>query len=132
MEYVFGTNKNKEILRTKGSQHSNLFGYRELVREYPDQLITDRYHVIRKTASKEDTEGNRYDWYEIDQHYRFTDKFSPAREGIETGIKENSDAAFDLAEIADENSNSVFDIAEYMQSLEERIEALEGGKNDGE
>ena len=75
MEYVFGTNRNKEILKTKGSEHTDLTGYHEVVREYPDQTITDRFFVIEKYHTDEDSEGNCYDWYEIDRHYRFSDKF---------------------------------------------------------
>lgn len=73
-QYVFGTNQEKEVLRTKGAAHSNLTGYQEVTAEYPDQTITDRFRIVQKTGSDEDSEGNCYDWYEIDRHYRTTEK----------------------------------------------------------
>ena len=74
MEYVFGTKKSKEILRTKGSYHSNLTGHHEIVREYPDQVITDHFYIMQHLDAAEDIEGNCYDWYEIANHYRIEDK----------------------------------------------------------
>ena len=73
-QYVFGKDQDRETLQTKGSNHSDLTGFHEVTRAYPDQTITDNFHVIRKIDSKEDTEGNCYDWYEIDNHYRTTEK----------------------------------------------------------
>lgn len=32
---------------------------------------------MRKIESAEDVEGNCYDWYEIDKHYRVVDKTGP-------------------------------------------------------
>jgi len=74
MEYVFGTKGDIEILKTKGEKHTNLKGFHTITREYPDQIIEDRFRVVRKLDSKEDIEENCYDWYEIDRHYRFTDR----------------------------------------------------------
>ena len=78
MEYVFGTDKGKEILKTKGSRHSSLIvgEFYEHIVEYPDQTVTDRYRITGKYDSREDEEGNCYDWYSIDKHYRITDRFS--------------------------------------------------------
>lgn len=76
MEYVFGTDSYSgvEILRTKGDKHTDFVGFAETVREYDDSTITDTFHVVRKTKSDEDGEGNCYDWYEIDHHNRVVDK----------------------------------------------------------
>lgn len=74
MEYSYGTHGKTETLRTKGKAHTDLKGWHEIVREYPDQIITDRFRVVRKTGSDTDLEGNCYDWYEIDNHYRVQDK----------------------------------------------------------
>ena len=73
MEYVFGTEEN--ILKTKADQHTSLTGYNELITEYPDQTVTDRFRVIKKIKSGEDRAGNCYDWYEIAEHYQTTNKF---------------------------------------------------------
>ncbi len=77
MDYVFGINGDVEVLKTKGDTHTDLTGFHEIEQIYPDQTITDRFRIVRKIDSKEDDAGNCYDWYEIDQHYRFTDKTAP-------------------------------------------------------
>lgn len=74
MEYVFGINKNKEVLKTKGDTHTNLTGFQRVVQKYPDQDIIDNFRVVQKTNTAEDSEGNCYDWYEIDNHYRTFEK----------------------------------------------------------
>lgn len=84
-------------------------GFHEIEQKYPDQVITDRFHIVRKTNSAEDSEGNCYDWYEIDQHYRFTDKFSPNKEEIETGIADAQDATCELSEELDERISELED-----------------------
>ena len=73
-----------EVLKTKGDAHTDLTGFHQLVREYPDQTITDHFRIVRKLDSQEDAEGGCYDWYEIDRHYRATDKTGPlARQAVE-------------------------------------------------
>ena len=74
MEYVFGTQKDIEVLKTKGTYHSDLTGYRQIEQKYPDQTITDTFHIVRNINSGEDEEGNCYDWYEIDHHIRYVDQ----------------------------------------------------------
>lgn len=98
MEYVFGTQKDVEIIKTKGSCHSGLTGYHQIEQKYPDQTVTDSFHIVRLLNSGEDSEGNCYDWYEIDHHYRFTDKFTPAKPELETGINDTQDAICILSE----------------------------------
>lgn len=83
MEYVFGTNNGKEILKTKGDIHSDMTGYQETVREFPRETITDNYRIVRKIDSQEDMGGNCYDWYEIDHHYRVIDASQSALEEID-------------------------------------------------
>jgi len=80
MEYVFGTQGKMEILKVKGMAHTDLTGYQEVERKYPDQTITDNFHVVRKLDSQDDTAGNCYDWYEIDRHNRTVDKSGPVAE----------------------------------------------------
>ena len=125
MEYVFGTKKDVEILKTKGSSHSQLSGFHSLETKYPDQVITDTFHVVGLIESKTDVEGNCYDWYQIDQHIRYTDKFTPCKEGIESGISENGEAVLDIAELSDENSGSILELAEMIEEIESRVSMLE-------
>ena len=82
MEYIFGKNEQKqsEVLRTKGDTHTDMSGFCETVREYPDCTITDSFFVVRKYHSAEDAEGNCYDWYIIDKHNRIIDRTPPLKE----------------------------------------------------
>lgn len=125
MEYVFGTKGDKEVLKTKGTAHSKLSGYHQLERAFTDQTITDSFRIVGLMKSKEDSEGNCYDWYEIDHHNRYTDKFTPAKEEIKGGISENQEAVLDIAELSDENSSAIVDLAEMVEELTERVGALE-------
>ena len=78
MDYIFGVVERNgvtvENLKTVGQTHTNLGGFTQTVREYTDSTITDRFRVTEKYRSEEDAEGNCYDWYLIDQHYRYVDK----------------------------------------------------------
>ena len=109
MEYVLGTKGGDEVLKTKGSEHSDLTGFHELETKYPDEVITDNFHIVEKVDSAEDAEGNCYDWYIIDKHYRVTDKFSPNKEEIETGIADAQDATCELSEELDERISELED-----------------------
>lgn len=86
MEYIFGTNKNQETLKTKGDTHTNLTGFHQIERVYPDQTITDHFYIVRKLDSKEDPAGNCYDWYIIDRHYRTVDKTDQIVEQLRADI----------------------------------------------
>lgn len=74
MEYIFGTYKDNEILKTKDNVHSNLKGWVGIKIDYPDCSITDNFLAGKKFDSKEDEEGNCYDWYYITNHNRIIDK----------------------------------------------------------
>lgn len=89
MEYVFGTQGEVEILKVKGDAHTDLTGFHQIERTYPDQTITDNFRVVRKLNSQEDVGGGCYDWYEIDHHYRVVDKTGPL---VQQSI-ENAEAA---------------------------------------
>ena len=82
MEYVFGTKGDVEILKVKGDTHTNLTGFHQIERAYPDQTITDSFRIVRKLDSQEDGEGNCYDWYEIDRHNRIVDRSGPVAERL--------------------------------------------------
>ena len=85
MEYIFGRDKT-ETLKTKGSEHTDLTGFQEVVREYPDCTITDSFRVVKKYKSSEDAEGNCYDWYTIEDHYRMIDRTKPIKEDLDSVI----------------------------------------------
>ncbi len=83
MECVFGTRQGVETLRTKSNTHTDMNGFQQIIREYPDQNIVDSFRIVRKYHSDEDVEGYCYDWYEIDCHYRVQDKTPPLVEAQE-------------------------------------------------
>lgn len=128
MEYIFGTKKTRETLKTKGNSHSDLTGWHDVERKNDRQTITDSFYVLGKYDSKEDEAGNCYDFYYIEHHNRTVDSFSPSREKIEGGISENEEAVMDVAGLADENSAAIMDLSEMIADLEERINTLEGGE----
>ena len=88
MEYVFGRYDftGRETLQTKGTEHSNLSGFVEIVQEYPDCTITDTCFIVSKEKTDEDAENNRYDWYIIDRHNRTIDRTKPMKETMDTLI----------------------------------------------
>lgn len=75
-EYVFGRDSltGTETLLTKGSEHTDLQGFQDVVREYDDTTIIDSFLVTEHVGSETDGEGNCYDWYNIDKHFRTIDK----------------------------------------------------------
>lgn len=117
-EYVFGTEEQKEILKTKGDIHSELEGYQEVVREYADQTITDRFRVIEKTHTAEDEEGNCYDWYIIDNHYRDTDKFQL---DVRTTEQEITDLQIENMEMGEALTNAEIAIMELQDRIPEEV-----------
>lgn len=94
LEYVFGTDDGRETLRTKGDTHTDLTGFCQIERVYPDQTITDNFRIIKKTSSKKDVEGNCYDWYEIDRHYRTVDR-TPALKAENEALRQKVAALTD-------------------------------------
>lgn len=110
MDYIFG----QDTLKTVGDSHSGLSGFCSIIREYPDQNITDNFTVVDKIKSDEDSEGKCYDWYLIKEHYRYTDKTKV----IEQKAQENDDALFDIAALADENSEAIMELAEMIAGME--------------
>lgn len=122
MEYVFGAVGSAEILKVKSDAHTDLTGYHQVVREYPDQTITDSFRVVRKFGKQEDAEGNCYDWYEIDRHYRYTDRTGPLARQIAENAASAEDAICELDAGYDERISSIED------ALCELDEALNGGE----
>lgn len=121
MEYAFGSNHNNETLRTKNSEHTNLTGFHEIIREYPDQTITDRFLVRRKIDSQEDAEGTCYDWYVIDKHYRFTDKSGPVKEALDKALTELEDALCEQDVVTEERLAAIEDALCEMDMRDEKI-----------
>ena len=93
MDYVFGTQGDMEVLKTKGGSHTDLTGFHQIEQVYPDQTITDSFRIVRKLDSQEDSGGNCYDWYEIDRHYRVIDRTPPLEKRV-SSVNETTSIAF--------------------------------------
>lgn len=114
MEYIFGTIQKDEhpvdILKTVGREHTDLTVNHEIVRKYPDCVITDVFTVKEKYQSKEDGEGRCYDWYLLDKHYRYIDYFSPQKEHIESGIADSQNALIELDSAVSDIENALCEL----------------------
>lgn len=128
MEYVFGTKGDKEVLKTKGLEHSNLNGWVNIKLDYSDCSISDSFLVGEKYQSKEDVEGNCYGWYYITNHSRIIDKSDALRKEINaiTPYKETKTAYIGDTEVTFYNAPSgnltvFFDKPYTVERLADRI-----------
>lgn len=125
MEYVFGTQGNIEILKTKGDAHTDLMGFHQVERSSSDQTITDQFRVVRKIDSKEDVKGSCYDWYEIDHHFRMIDKTGPLVQQAAENAAAAENAVCELDANYDQRMSAV---ENALCELDERMN--NGGKNE--
>jgi hypothetical protein len=147
LEYVFGTQGEIEVLKTKGDSHTDLTGFHQIEQTFPDQTITDNFRVVRKIESAEDVEGNCYDWYEIDRHYRAVDKTGSVIQQVNestaaledalceqdeltgTRMSEIEDAMCEQDEMNDERMSAIEDAVCELDSLVSTLAISEGGTN---
>lgn len=105
MEYIFGYVQRNgmmvENLKTINDAHSELSGFVQVVREYPDATITDVCRIVERYRSEEDGEGNCYDWYLISDHWRNMDKSAPIKAQVE---EVNTTAAIAFVTMAENGS----------------------------
>ena len=71
--------------------------------------------MVEKYQSAE-TEDACFDWYEITEHNRIMDKFSPIKEEIEGGINDSQDAVCQLSE----------DVEQRLADIEDALCELAG------
>lgn len=125
MEYIFGIihkrGKDIYILKTVGSEHTNYVGAHSIERRYSDSIITDNFIVVEKYLSKDGADGKCYDWYELKDHSRYIDYFTPLKEQITEGIEDSQIATCELSEELDER------ITDVEVAICELSEILEGG-----
>ena len=107
MEYVFGTKGRIEVLKTKGDHHTDLTGYHQLEREYPDQTITDSFRVVRRLRSAEDAEGRCYDCTRSTATTGLTDKTGPLAEQAAKSAAEMQDALCEQDAATDERLTTI-------------------------
>lgn len=126
MEYIFGIihkrGKDIHILKTVGSEHTDLKGAHSIERKYSDSIITDNFIIEEHYLSKTDAEGKCYDWYILKDHSRYIDYFTPLKEQISEGIEDSQVATCELSEELDER------ITDVEVAICELSEILEGGE----
>ena len=93
IDYIFGNVYRNgamfETVKTVGDEHTDLSGYVSITRKYADSHITDNFVVVEKYQSiTDDSTRICYDWYIIENHYRYEDKFTPQIGGTEQEITE--------------------------------------------
>ena len=120
MEYIFGYEpRYGEVLKVKDPSNVDLpEGQHIKEREYSDQIITDGFYVGKRIRSKEDSAGNKYAWYMISNHYRYTDKFTP-------GIKSTEQEITDLEIDGMEKDQTITDLEIEGMEQEQSITDLE-------
>lgn len=117
MGYIFGTvwhdGTERENLKIVGPHHTDLEGLQTICKSYADREVTDTFYIEEKYLSKEDPEGNCYDWYIISGHSRDTDTFVPVREDIRerAQITEQELTELEITQIEDEQMLTDHDIA---------------------
>ena len=99
-EHIFGTGIRDgvmaENLKTVGEEHSAYTGYVEIRRSYDDCVIVDRFRIVEHYQAAE-AEGLCYDWYTIDQHYRYIDTSGPVAAAVKNANEAASIAFVTLA-----------------------------------
>lgn len=97
------------MLKVKGDHPTDLTGFHQIEQEYPDQTITDNFRIVRKIGSDRDVEGNYYDWYEIDRHYRVRDKTGPLAEKSAEQFADMENALCEQDAAMDERMSTIED-----------------------
>lgn len=102
MEYIFGpsTRNHKDILclKTKGEAFTHLGGDFSHTEEYSDCTITHTCHIKEHYHSAKDSEGNCYDWYEIDNYNHRINLADAERDRLNDEIDEITQYCGDLVE----------------------------------
>lgn len=114
-----------EVLKVKGDAHTDLTGFHQIERTYPDQTITDTFRIVKKLRSEDDGEGSCYDWYEIDHHFRVADKTGPLVQQMAENAESAENAICELDAGLDERIGAVEDA---LCELDERLNG--GGENE--
>ena len=117
MEYIFGYEpRYGEVLKVKSPNSVDLaHGMHTVERDYSDQNITDGFFVEKEIRPRKvDGEGNNYAWYQITNHYRYTDKFTP-------GIKATEQEITDLEIESMEQEQCITDLEIEVMEIEQEL-----------
>lgn len=98
MDYIFGIVMRNGIevenLKVTGQSHTDFQGFQQVIREYPDSIIVDNFRIVDKYREAEDTAGKTYDWYIIDNHNQYVDKYTPDANNFKEEINATTSIVF--------------------------------------
>ena len=106
MQYIYGTDGDRQILKTVGATHTDFNGFLSTSRETEGVTTIDRCRIVDHYKSDEDAEGNCYDWYTITDRYHYEDRQEDSVSKDDT-----------IAEILEMIANHDDVIAEIMEML---------------
>ena len=109
MDYIFGNRKEKEILKTRGDEYTDLSGWFEITQNDAYEQITDRCYIKRKLESEIDDSGKYCVWYEITNHFRYVDKTDYLFNELTTMKNELEDALCEIDEANEERIAAIED-----------------------
>lgn len=115
MEYIFGYEKKYgNTVKVKDPTSASLsLGQCIIELPYADQIITHSFYVKALIRESEDSEGNKYAWYQITDHWESRDKFTPGIVSTEQEITE-----YDLALLEAEQEITDLDLRLMELELE--------------
>lgn len=119
MEYVFGTEWRGgtpvETVKVKSDCPVELSGNFTVERKNDIEIITDRFTVGKRIRAKV-VDGVFYTWYEILNHIRYTDRFTPGIVAVKESIEETQDA---ICEASDDTETRLAEIEDALCELTE-------------
>ena len=114
MQYIYGTDGNRQILKTVGPIHTDFSGFVVTSRESGGVSVIDKCRIVKHYKSDEDAEGTCYDWYEVTDRDHYEDRTVVA--------SEDEDAIAELAEMIGSQEEAIAELSELVSEI------LEGGK----
>ncbi len=92
MEFYFGTEDHRgvsvEVVKVKSDRPVELSGKFSVEREYTDAVYTDTFSIVKRIRAKF-ANGVFYTWYELANHIRYMDKFTPGIKATEQEITDH-------------------------------------------
>ena len=79
MELSFGrrAEDGKPYVRVKSNHHTDFAGQVRIETPHSNMTVTDTFEALSRYQTKDDAEGNTYDWYLITDHYQTQERFTP-------------------------------------------------------
>lgn len=118
MQYSFGNEIRNgtitEVLKVKSEKPVELSGWFSVERKNNVEIITDNFLIVKRIRAKRAADAF-YTWYEIQNHARYVDKFTP---GIKETEQEITDQDIALLEAEQEITDLDLRLMELEMSLD--------------